>query len=507
MSLHRSTKVGQAIVLIGASCYFFVYLVVALIRISYPFELEWMEGGAVVHVERVLNGRPLYVQPSLDFIPYIYSPFYFYVSSLFARVTGNGFLPLRLVSLLSSLGCFALILMIVRRRTASLYAGAIAACLFAATFSISGAWFDIARVDSLFLVLVLGGIYALDSPRVLVCAVLSPTLLFLAFFTKQTALVMAASLSAAALLTHKRSVGIAFTLILGLLMVGSYLTMNKLTEGWYGYYVFDLPSQHHMVKSALVRFWTSDVIRYLGPAICVCVIPFLGIGADTNSKSTRFTRDCLILGSLLLASYFSRIHSGGYRNVLMPAYAGIAVYFGIGFALALRAIGGNSKFKALLVLAAALQFGGLVYSPGQLIPSTSDRRCGEKLLRLVSNFEGEVYLPGHPWYLESLNKPSQAHEMAVKDLFRASDSGRWKSALKRDMARAIAEKRYEAFIVDIEDFVLRVPGFEAHYKLAASDLSGNAFRPVAGSDRRPTYLYVGPAIGEGADAPADTLRR
>ena len=92
-----------------------LYFAIAPARIGYPFELEWMEGACVDHVRRVLAGRPLYVVPSLDFVPFVYPPLYFWVSAVAAKLIGVGFLPLRLVSFLSSLGCFAIIFPMVRR--------------------------------------------------------------------------------------------------------------------------------------------------------------------------------------------------------------------------------------------------------------------------------------------------------------------------------------------------------------------------------------------------------
>ena len=93
-----------------------VYLYVALHRIGYPYELEWLEGGAVEIVRRVAEGQAIYVQPSVHYVPYPYTPLYFWVSGALAHVTGVGFLPLRLVSLLSSLGCCAVLIRIVWER-------------------------------------------------------------------------------------------------------------------------------------------------------------------------------------------------------------------------------------------------------------------------------------------------------------------------------------------------------------------------------------------------------
>ncbi len=507
ISLNGLAEIGHKLLLVGAACFLLVYLIIAVARLAYPFELEWMEGGSVLQVQRILQGQSLYVAPSLNFIPFIYTPLYFYVSALVAQVTGDGFFPLRLVSFLSSLGCFAFIFMMVRRRTASLSAACLATGLFAATFRISGAWFDIARVDSLFLCLLLAGLYTFDSTRVPIRTLVSPALLFLAFFTKQTALIIAAGLCVAVLLTRKGPERYGFLLSFLLLMAGSFVIMNALTAGWYKYYVFDLPAQHHMVKSVVVSFWIKDIAQHLAIALCVGVVPFVKIGTATDARPGRLVQDLIILGSLFLASYLVRIEAGGYDNVLMPAYAGMAIYFGIGWAAALKAVGSDGNVKSILILAVALQFVSLVYWPRQQIPSAQDREQGRKLEQVISSLKGEVYLSDHPWYTEKLHKPSQAQTQAVLDILLASGSGPWKQALAREMAAAVAARRYEAFIVDSQEFALRTPAFDAAYELAESNLCGNAFHPVTGCDRKPTCLYVRRPAPQNASADIDKPRR
>ena len=132
---------------------------VMLSRMAYPFELEWMEGGSLVHVWRILNGLPLYTPPSIDFMPFIYQPFYYVVSAFFALFTGFSFLPLRLVSALSTLLVIILLYRFTTRETGDRWLGVIAAGLFAGTFRLVGAWFDIARVDMLCTALFLLGAY------------------------------------------------------------------------------------------------------------------------------------------------------------------------------------------------------------------------------------------------------------------------------------------------------------------------------------------------------------
>ena len=122
----ENTKAQQLLtyaLVVGALAFVAVYLFVATARMGYPYELEWMESGLVDGVGRILDGAPLYVEPSVEFIPFAYPPLYHWLSAAVASITGLSYLPLRLVSLLSSLGSLLLIHALVRRETGARLAG------------------------------------------------------------------------------------------------------------------------------------------------------------------------------------------------------------------------------------------------------------------------------------------------------------------------------------------------------------------------------------------------
>ena len=359
--------------IVGASAHVIVYIFIVAARLTYPFELEWMEGGAVVHVDRILRGQPLYAQPSLEFTAFVYAPLYFYVSAAFALLLGVGFIPLRLVSFLSSVGCLIFIFLIVRRRTGATLPAVLSSCLFAAAFRVTGAWFDIARVDSLFMCLLLAAIYAFWSPNRIARTVVAGVLLFLAFFTKQSTLVAGAGLMAAALLRRHGSERLMLPILFGLLVIGTTVAMNAGTGGWYGYYVFDLPAQHQIEGAYLLGFWTRDLALNFPVAIVMTITVVMN--ERRKQWATQGIEDAAILGGLVMASYLARIHSGGYANVLMPAVAGFSIFFGIGCAQAQARLTGQPLGRALLFVCAALQFFLLSYSPLDQIPSAADRKA------------------------------------------------------------------------------------------------------------------------------------
>ena len=68
-------------------------------RIAYPYDLEWMEGGMLCHALRLLQGQSIYVPPSVDFIPHLYTPLYPMLLAALGKLTGDvGYLSARAVS-------------------------------------------------------------------------------------------------------------------------------------------------------------------------------------------------------------------------------------------------------------------------------------------------------------------------------------------------------------------------------------------------------------------------
>src|SRR5437763_14937389 len=104
--LPRAVRLAAALLGLTAIA---TYLVIALLRLTYPFPLEYLESNSLVEVQRILAGRPLYAAPTVGYVPDGYPPLYFATSAAAASVLGLSYLPLRLVSLVSSLACFAVL--------------------------------------------------------------------------------------------------------------------------------------------------------------------------------------------------------------------------------------------------------------------------------------------------------------------------------------------------------------------------------------------------------------
>ena len=211
-------------------------------------------------VRRVAEGQAIYVQPSVHYVPYPYTPLYFWVSGALAHVTGVGFLPLRLVSLLSSLGCCVVLIRIVWSETGDLVAGILASGLFTATFGVSGAWFDIGRVDSFSLLLLLLALYEARhvepsaAASVSGCSSSSPS------WRSRTLFIAAAPVLVLLFVTKRRAGAAALTAAVALL-VGSTVVLNATTHDWYGYYVFDELAHQGLNGSAWTTFFTRSLMH------------------------------------------------------------------------------------------------------------------------------------------------------------------------------------------------------------------------------------------------------
>src|SRR5450755_2746209 len=80
-----------------------IFLAVAIPKIFFPYEMHWMEGSMVEQVSRILNGKPLYCQPTIYYVPWLYEPLYYYVTAAIASLTGLSFQIARIPSVLSTL--------------------------------------------------------------------------------------------------------------------------------------------------------------------------------------------------------------------------------------------------------------------------------------------------------------------------------------------------------------------------------------------------------------------
>jgi hypothetical protein len=501
----------------GGLLFMVVYVAIALLRLRYPFELEWLEGTTLEHVRRVLAGEPLFVAPSMEFVPLLYPPLYYYLTAGVAQVLGDGFVPLRLVSFVASVGCFALLFDLVRRETGSPYAGAIAATLFVATFREGGAWLDIARVDSVFLFFFFAAVHVVRRGASPQAAIAAGILIALSYLTKQSALAMVVPLFIyAALLRPRFAAWLVGTV--AVLLGGTTLLLNAQSDGWYWYYTLEMPRNHALVQHRFIGFWTEDLLRPL-PIAAAASVAYLAFTARVRQWDRLLFFGALTAG-LVGGAYMSRLHSGGYDNVMLPAYAAAAVLLALALHEAVRLARGHRAgvgdagtgsttvrrprpaLEAAIYVVVAAQFTLLLYNPKAQLPTAEDRAAGEDLVAAIAGLDGEVWIPGHGYLATLAGKRSYAHGAMITDVIRAGDS-RAKDLMVEDLSRAISERRFGALIMDSGfpdrclprgDYVTNINWFcqdlHDHYDKQRDLVPADRFWPRTGVRRKPQSLFA-----------------
>ena len=485
------------LVLAAAVLAVLVYLAVALLRMPYPFDLEWVEGGMLAQVRRVLHGQPLYAAPSVSYVPFDYTPLYFLVAAFPARFMGEGLAALRLTSLAASLGCLALVALIVRREGGSLSAGMLAAGLFAATYRLSGAWLDLARPDSLFLVLVLAGLWAYrvaptGRRSTTLGAAIAGAIFALAFLAKQTALLVALPIAIHAALDDRRR-AVAFAGTLAVLIGASTLLLDRGSGGWYHYYVFGVAMSHRIDRTLVTRFWTDDLLRPLAIAALVGASVFaLPRRAVASGRGYLAALSAGMLGS----AWWLRLYRGSYDNALLTSCAAVAILCALGWD-AVRAggtpasAGGTHVGRGvarLLGWALLAQFALLAYNPLAQLPADTDRAAGERLVANLRAAPGDVLAPCHPEFAVRAGKAPHFHEVALTDVV-AGGHGAVEAGLAGELDEALRAHRWAAVVLDQRDWLWSE--VSAHYRPAWPALEdGDAFWTRTGMITRPDTVLV-----------------
>ena len=469
----------------ASASYIAAYLWIGSHRLTFPFDLEWMEGACVDHVVRLLSGHGLYTRPTLAFIPFFYPPLYFYVSAALARIVGVGPFPLRLVSFLSSLILFCFAYALVRRETGSRQSGWLAVGAFAATYRLGGAWLDLARVDSLFLALTVAGAYYVRFGTSSASWALAGLLLALAALTKQTAAIIAVSLGVYALLLDRRR---AYAFLLPFLGVfgGATLLLNIVSRGWYLQYILYLPGRIQSLGDVPSAIWQRNIFGPLPIAFGMSTAYLIGHARQWNQKTLFYG---LLLPTFVAAAWASGRHSGAYDNVFIPAHLALAIGMALAFAdwgqTTDRRDGSRRLYAATL---AAFQLLMLVYPVAAQVPTPHDVELAGRLERQVASIPGDVFIPHHGFVAQRSGRLMSAHAWAMFDLLRAS-SPQAAGELTMEVHQALAQQRFSAIMLDKIE-----PWFEAdlerYYTRSASALGGEELWTRTGYRTTPRWIYT-----------------
>jgi hypothetical protein len=501
---------------------------------TWPFEIEWMEGGTLMHAVQLKLGHAIYRAPRVDFVPYFYTPLY---PMLLAATSRLG-IPLsfglgRGVSALATLVTMVL-LYFGGAREGGRAAGLLAAFLYAALFRFCGAWYDLVRTDSLSMALLLGAALAGYRARRPQTAVLAAVLLVAAFFAKQTAAVFSVPM-ALCLLWRDRRLGAAFCGVVAVLGVGSVYAYNVATGGWFWFYVFQGHQGHRFLWGNFLleywrdvlflaptlllvptlafsygarwrwfaaacmgflavafaqRAWTLNYpehmyyreLWYEAPRVLVLIPPLvvtglLAVARATSRPAAPVPAYWLVMFAAgALASALNHSTQWSYSNCFMP----IAVFGSLAVALTVRTFAGVRGVGASLVAAAGIvQLVALAYDPRAQIPSNADRDALALLDLRVAAMDGPLFIPAHPFLAFRTTGSVHVHQMSISDV--AFSSG------VPDLGSSLARGDWHTAVVDEG---MTIPGLDGPLYVSDKWLySRGELYPRTGFRLRPATVW------------------
>lgn len=503
------TKIPWFLALATAAGYILLFLVLAGFRLFYPFELEWIEGGVIDEIRWLMDGNPLYSEPSIAYIPFIYNPLFFLLSAVLMKAIGIGFAAPRLLSILSTTGCFLLLFALVSRDSKRPTYGLIAAGIYAASFHYAGAWMDTAKSDSLFLFLILSAAFVSRRYRSHGGIWIAGILYVLAYFTKQSAIFIILTMASASLIASRGRTWVQW-LFASIAGVGIFWGLDRVSSGWYSFYTFDIISHHHTIEDFWF-FWPS-LIKHMWPALSlslVYVVTALAglLRSSSTEESGAYWYNLGLASGLLLASWSSMLHRWSYHNDLMPLCAGLSLLAGLGCGQVVKLVNRVSWRPLLRIGLAALlllQFAALYYNPVRLLPTGKDRQAAEQLVSFLSDLSGEVFVFNHGFLNYLAGKNSYLYSIAYADAVGLganpprTEDNRWRrEQVHQVFEEALTEQVFDWVIVDKPE-TSWLP-----YYLYVSDLidAPGVLYPVTGARSRPESLMARNPVAQGGAVP------
>jgi hypothetical protein len=473
-------------------------------RVGYPYDLEWMEGGMLHHAMRIQLGQGIYGPPSVDFIPYLYTPLYPTLLALFGGPFGVSYLLGRVISIVGLAGIVATALASFARARQRHAGATVVGCvlalgLFAAFYPYVEGWYDVVRADTFFLFMITAGIaglpqWARSDGGVIGHGKVSAgaALMALAFFCKQTGIVYVAfgGLIVAAVSWRRAPTYAAMAGVIGL---GGSWILNRSTHGWFWTYISEIHRAHDFNMD---RFYASfGHILWHFPALAIVVaVTALLVGFTvrrTGSLPPPARPFVLWTCAFAVSTVVGAIGWGtefAHFNAYMPAFLHGALAAGTAvpaLAACVRALGRDRRHTEAAAAACALLAGSALaitcalarWQPQRFIPTAADVAAGSRLIERLRAIDGDVWMPSHPWYLVLAGKTPHVHRMGVKDV--TTRQPRTVEGLD-DRLRSHG---FAAIVLDNRDLHLELPVLRQAYRPAF----------VLPKDERPR-LYTGATV-------------
>ena len=460
-------------------------------RVGYPYDLEWMEGGMLHHAQRIRLGQGIYVPPSVDFIPYLYTPLYPTLLALFAGPFGGPLGPTytlgRAISIVGLAGIVGVAIASFAgarpRHAGAATAGVVLALgLFAAFYPYVEGWYDVVRADTFFLFMVTAGIAGLpwwakadDGIVGHAKVAIGAALMALAFFCKQTGIFYVA-FGGLIVVTMNWRRAPTYVAMAGLIGLGGSWVLNRSTDGWFWTYVSEIHRAHDFNMDRFYASFRNILWHFPAPTIVIAItLPVLGLAVRRGGRVPSGAQPFVLWTcALVLSTVVGAVGWGtqfAHFNAYMPALlhgalaAGAAVPAMVACARVLwrdrrRVETIATGCAAATALPLAITCGTALWQPQQFIPTAADVAAGDHLIQRLASIDGDIWMPSHPWYLVMAHKLPHAHRMGITDVI--TRQNRTIDGLD-DKLRGHG---FAALVLDNRDVFVEEPELQRYYRPA-----------------------------------------
>ncbi len=408
-----------------AALYAASFLVCAAIRLTFGFELSWMESGMQAMTARLDAHQSMYAAPSPSYVPFIYPPLYYVVAHALGRAAPAlaGPMAMRLLSSLAVLATLLVLWIVLGRRAASLRTRLLLSAVFVSFYGRFEFWHDTSRVDSLFVLWIFCAVALLFEGEDIRSAVAAGIAGGLAILTKQPALPLLLATGGVVMFTRGAVPRVLWAVgVAGACAIAGLAVLGELGNPWFYYYVLTVPATHPL----LVEHLTGPFFIFLNMPVFVFAVVWLLRDRAAPTWLRPIAAGASVRWALMFvvtAAIMSVLHlkQGASVNFFLPL-----VPIGIvALAPVLAQLG--ARRAEMLLLA---QFLVVLYNPLTAIPTARDWQAGFQLTGTLRAVPGDVFLPQFPSYLALAGKAPVAHGVAVCDL----------ADLRPDLMRAIDDQ-------------------------------------------------------------------
>jgi len=282
-------------------------------RFLFEWPLEWMEGAMLHGAIRLLRGLSIYGPPQAEYIPFLYPPLSYLAMAASVAIFGESYAVARLPSLLALVALLVFAAKIAAYESKRPLAGIVTVGLVAFGYGYGEAFFDLARLDMIFLVMVVVG-----SERLQKGYTKSALFFFVvSCLAKQHGFIF---LFAATAWLGYRDIRRNCVNLAGawIGVAATYFVIHLVTEGWSTIYLFQLPRLHGVIWNLLPAYFLFDSLMLLP------VLSITSFASVWRHRTHPRAIDALLVAAWV-ASALGRAHRGGHDNVLIPGLIFMAI--------------------------------------------------------------------------------------------------------------------------------------------------------------------------------------